>query len=86
MRWARRWAATTLGAGATAIATTLSPWGTDASEVVAADGSGLSRYDLTSAAARDALLTCMFTSPVHRDPVGCLLSPLRASTARWNGA
>ena len=35
---------------------------------MAADGSGLSRYDLTSAASLDALLTRMFTSPAHRDP------------------
>ena len=54
--------------GASAIATTLSAWGTEASEVVAADGSGLSRYDLTSAAALDVLLTRMFTSPAHREP------------------
>ncbi len=54
--------------GADAIATALSAWGTEAAEVVAADGSGLSRYDLTSAAALDALLSRMFTSPAHREP------------------
>ena len=35
---------------------------------MAADGSGLSRYDLTSAAALDALLSHMFISQGHREP------------------
>ncbi|MBK5297807.1 MAG: D-alanyl-D-alanine carboxypeptidase/D-alanyl-D-alanine-endopeptidase [Vicinamibacteria bacterium] len=39
-----------------------------ATDAVAADGSGLSRYDLISAAALDALLSRMFTSPAHREP------------------
>jgi len=54
--------------GADAIALALSSWGADAADVVAADGSGLSRYDLTSAAALDALLSRMFTAPAHRGP------------------
>lgn len=43
-------------------------FGDTATEIVAADGSGLSRYDLLSAAALDALLSRMFTSPAHREP------------------
>ena len=53
---------------AEAVAAALSSWGADPAEVVAADGSGLSRYDLTSARALDALLSRMFVSPVHREP------------------
>ena len=54
--------------GAEAIAAALPAWGIDAADVVAADGSGLSRYDLTTASALDALLAHMFTSPSHREP------------------
>lgn len=54
--------------GAEAIASALPSWGAEAADVVAADGSGLSRYNLTSAAALDALLSHMFTSPSHREP------------------
>jgi D-alanyl-D-alanine carboxypeptidase/D-alanyl-D-alanine-endopeptidase (penicillin-binding protein 4) len=54
--------------GADAIGLALPSWGADAADVVAADGSGLSRYDLTSAAALDALLSRMFTAPAHREP------------------
>ncbi len=54
--------------GAEAIALAVPSWGADPAEVVAADGSGLSRYDLTSAAALDALLSRMFTAPAHREP------------------
>jgi serine-type D-Ala-D-Ala carboxypeptidase/endopeptidase (penicillin-binding protein 4) len=54
--------------GADAIALAVPSWGADPGEVVAADGSGLSRYDLTSAAALDALLSRMFTAPAHREP------------------
>ena len=56
------------GTGAEAIAAALPAWGIDAADVVAADGSGLSRYDLTTASALDALLAHMFTSPSHREP------------------
>ena len=56
------------GTGAGAIALALPSWGADAADVVAADGSGLSRYDLTSAGALDALLSRMFTAPAHREP------------------
>jgi D-alanyl-D-alanine carboxypeptidase/D-alanyl-D-alanine-endopeptidase (penicillin-binding protein 4) len=54
--------------GAEAIALALPAWGADPADVVAADGSGLSRYDLTSAAALDALLSHMFISQGHREP------------------
>jgi D-alanyl-D-alanine carboxypeptidase/D-alanyl-D-alanine-endopeptidase (penicillin-binding protein 4) len=54
--------------GAEAIALAAPSWGADPAEVVAADGSGLSRHDLTSAAALDALLSRMFTAPAHREP------------------
>lgn len=54
--------------GADAIALALPSWGADAADVVAADGSGLSRYDLTSAAALDVLLSRMFTAPTHHEP------------------
>jgi D-alanyl-D-alanine carboxypeptidase/D-alanyl-D-alanine-endopeptidase (penicillin-binding protein 4) len=56
------------GTGGEAIAASLTAWGIDASDVVAADGSGLSRYDLTTASALDELLSHMFTSPSHREP------------------
>lgn len=50
------------------VAAVLSAWGAESADVVAADGSGLSRYDLTSAAALDAVLSHMFLSPQHREP------------------
>jgi len=54
--------------GAKAIASVLTSWGAEATDVVAADGSGLSRYDLTSASALDAVLSHMFAEPGHREP------------------
>ncbi len=55
-------------AGAEAFAMALPVLGADPADVVAADGSGLSRDDLMSAAALDALLSHMFTTPGHREP------------------
>ncbi len=54
--------------GTEAIASVLPSLGAESTEVIAADGSGLSRYDLASAAALDALLSLMFTAPAHREP------------------
>jgi serine-type D-Ala-D-Ala carboxypeptidase/endopeptidase (penicillin-binding protein 4) len=54
--------------GAEAVSAALTSWGADAAEVVAADGSGLTRYDLTSAAALDAVLSRMFTTSANREP------------------
>ena len=54
--------------GADALAETLASWGAGSGTVVAADGSGLSRYDLASAAAIDLVLTRMFASETDREP------------------
>jgi D-alanyl-D-alanine carboxypeptidase/D-alanyl-D-alanine-endopeptidase (penicillin-binding protein 4) len=54
--------------GAAAMSETLASWGAGWGAVVAADGSGLSRYDLTSAAALDVVLTRMFQSAHDREP------------------
>jgi D-alanyl-D-alanine carboxypeptidase/D-alanyl-D-alanine-endopeptidase (penicillin-binding protein 4) len=42
------------------LTSTLSAWGVDGNQVVAADGSGLSRYDLVTASALDRTLSQMF--------------------------
>jgi D-alanyl-D-alanine carboxypeptidase/D-alanyl-D-alanine-endopeptidase (penicillin-binding protein 4) len=54
--------------GAAAVSEILASWGAGAGTVVAADGSGLSRYDLASAAALDMVLTRMFQSAPDREP------------------
>ena len=43
-----------------ALMSTLAAWGVDGDHVVAADGSGLSRYDLVTASALDAVLSRMY--------------------------
>ena len=54
--------------GIEAIASVLTSWGAESTDVIAADGSGLSRYDLTTASALDVVLSRMFATPGHREP------------------
>jgi serine-type D-Ala-D-Ala carboxypeptidase/endopeptidase (penicillin-binding protein 4) len=56
------------GDGTGALAEVLQSWGAGRGAVVVGDGSGLSRYNLTSAAAIDTVLTRMFTSPSDQEP------------------
>ena len=54
--------------GADVVRDVLGAWGAGPGAVVIGDGSGLSRYNLASAAALDTVLTHMFTSSADRDP------------------
>ncbi len=54
--------------GADVVRDVLGAWGAGSGAVVIGDGSGLSRYNLASAAALDTVLTHMFTSSADRDP------------------
>jgi serine-type D-Ala-D-Ala carboxypeptidase/endopeptidase (penicillin-binding protein 4) len=63
----------TLGAivgkrGTDALAEILAGWGAGSGAVAVGDGSGLTRYNLVTAATVDLVLSRMFSSPVHREP------------------
>lgn len=63
----------TLGAvdgkrGTDALAETLAGWGAGPGMVAVGDGSGLTRYNLVTAATVDLVLSRMFASPAHREP------------------
>jgi D-alanyl-D-alanine carboxypeptidase/D-alanyl-D-alanine-endopeptidase (penicillin-binding protein 4) len=54
--------------GTDALAEILAGWGAGPGAVAVGDGSGLTRYNLVTAATVDLVLSRMFSSPVHREP------------------
>jgi D-alanyl-D-alanine carboxypeptidase/D-alanyl-D-alanine-endopeptidase (penicillin-binding protein 4) len=54
--------------GTDALGEALAGWGAGAGMVAVGDGSGLTRYNLVTAAAVDLVLSRMFASPTHREP------------------
>ncbi len=54
--------------GRAALRETLSQWGIDSSDVVVADGSGLSRYDFVTPAAVVAVLAHVYGDPTLKEP------------------
>jgi D-alanyl-D-alanine carboxypeptidase/D-alanyl-D-alanine-endopeptidase (penicillin-binding protein 4) len=54
--------------GTDALADTLAGWGAGTGTVAVGDGSGLTRYNLVSAATVDLVLSKMFAAPIHREP------------------
>jgi D-alanyl-D-alanine carboxypeptidase/D-alanyl-D-alanine-endopeptidase (penicillin-binding protein 4) len=78
----------TADAGRTVVRDTLSGWGVPASEMLIVDGSGLSRYNLTTADAMASVLAHVYAEPRLRDPyVASLPIAGRAGTlaARMKG-
>ena len=54
--------------GTDALAEILAGWGAGAGTAAVGDGSGLTRYNLVTAATVDLVLSRMFSSPLHREP------------------